>query len=103
WGRLKAQESAALQSLQRLQSELPSDRQAVRALHARLDMDDKTIEKGLAVRRAELREIEKDLDRLTREREQTQGELGKTDTLLREQDLVQSHARQTVAKALKVL
>jgi DNA repair protein SbcC/Rad50 len=103
WSRLKAQESASLQSLNRLQAELPADREKVRQEHTSLEGEEKALEKGLTARRAEVKEIERDLERLTKEREQAQAQLGDADRKVKEQELVQQHARQSIATALKLV
>ena len=53
WHRLKTQEAASLQSLGRLKADLPGDPQAVRADHARLDGDERSLQKSLEVNRAQ--------------------------------------------------
>jgi exonuclease SbcC len=103
WSRLKAQESASLQSLNRLQNELPADREKVRQEHTSLEGEEKALEKGLTARRAEVKEIERDLERLTKERDQTQAQLSDADRKVKEQELVQQHARQSIATALKLV
>jgi exonuclease SbcC len=103
WGNLKAQEASILQNLNRLQAELPADRQAVRSLHARLDNEEKALEKTLHTQRADLKEIEAELDRLNRERDQTRAHLADADTQLKRQEVVQQHAQQTIAKVRKSL
>jgi DNA repair exonuclease SbcCD ATPase subunit len=103
WGRLQAQEAAALQILQRLQAELPADRPKVRQEHARLQSEDAALERGLAAQRAELQEAERDFDRLTRDREQAQAQRNDVDTQLAEQALIRRHAEQTLARAQKAL
>jgi hypothetical protein len=103
WSRLKAQESASLQSLNRLQNELPADREKVRQDHTSLEVEEKALAKGLSARRAEVKEIERDLERLTKEREQAQAQLSDADRKVKEQELVQQHARQSIATALKLV
>jgi exonuclease SbcC len=103
WNRFKAQESASLQSLKRLRAELPADPQAVRVEHARLDTDEKTLQKSLEVNRAQARDAEREAERLGKEREQALAHLAKIDADVKNQELVQQHARQRAEGAQKSL
>jgi DNA repair exonuclease SbcCD ATPase subunit len=103
WARLKAQESAALESLTRLLGELPADRQAVRSEHTQLELNEKAVFKTLDDNRALLREVETDLDRLGRERERAQAELASLDTQFKEQEVVQHAAQRNIGRTLKQL
>ena len=103
WHTFKAQEAASAQSLNRLKAELPADPQAVRADHARLDAEDRSVQKNLEANRAQARDAERDAERLTKEREQTQAQLAKIDGELKNQELIQQHARQTTERTRKLL
>ncbi len=70
WHKWTTQEAAKLQELTRLRKELPNDPQEVRREHARLEAEEKSLEKNLAARRLEWKEVEADMERLTKEREQ---------------------------------
>jgi DNA repair exonuclease SbcCD ATPase subunit len=103
WATLKAREAAALQTLHRLQADLPTDRQAVRRDHANLEAEDKSLEKNVTAKRNELDQVARDLDRLAREQETIKAQVARTDGDLEKQDLVLSQARRTIDKALKEL
>lgn len=103
WARLKAQETTALSNLARLQADLPADHQSVRQEHERLDLEDKSLDANLSAARANLKEMDADIDRLTKEREQAQGQVSKIDAQIKEQELVRAHGQQGVARNLKAL
>jgi DNA repair exonuclease SbcCD ATPase subunit len=103
WQKLKTQEASKVQDISRLQTGLPTDRDAVRREHARLETEEKSLEKGLTAKRAELKETDAEVDRLTKQREETQSNLNKLDAELKNQELVQQHARQASTKAAKAL
>ncbi len=103
WSRLKAQEATCLASLNRLQAELPRDREAVRQEHASLEGEEKSLEKGLAARRGEVKDVEREVERLTKERDAAREQLAKAEGSVKEQELVQQHARQSVAVTLKLV
>jgi exonuclease SbcC len=103
WGRLQAQEAAARAALDRLQAELPADRQVVRNQHADLDARDRALDSSLRSLRVGLKEIEEEIDRLNREREQAQSHLARHETQLKEQELLQQQGLQGIDRHLKVL
>jgi DNA repair exonuclease SbcCD ATPase subunit len=103
WATLKAREAAALQTLNRLQTDLPADRQVVRREYASLEADDKSLEKNLLAKRGELELVGRDLDRLTKEQETVKGQIARADADLDKQDLILNQARRTIDKALKEL
>jgi exonuclease SbcC len=103
WGRLQAGEAAALKAMTRLQSELPADREALRQQHDELQLQDRTLEQSLRSQRTRVREIEAEVDRLTREREQAQAHLGEHATQLKNQEVVRQHAEQGIAAHVKTL
>jgi DNA repair exonuclease SbcCD ATPase subunit len=103
WARLQAREAAALQILRRLQAELPDDWPKLRQEHAGLQSEDTILERDLAAKRAGLQEAERDLDRLTREREQAHTQRVGLDGSLKEEEVVGRHAEQALAKLLKAL
>src|SRR6185437_16906776 len=53
--------------------------------------------------RANLKEMDADIDRVTREREQAQAQVSKIDAQVKEQELVRAHGQQGVARNLKAL
>jgi exonuclease SbcC len=103
WSQLKAQEIQALENLTRLLRDLPTDRQALRREHANLEAQEKALFKSVDACRHQVSETEKEVDRLTRERDQVQTELTRTDTRLKEQQLVQQNAERNLAAQLKAL
>jgi exonuclease SbcC len=103
WAKFKEREAGCLQNLNRLQSELPSDRQAVRQEHVELEAQEKSLDKALEAKRAQVKEADKELDRFSREREKEQLQLVEIDGQVKKQQVVREHAQQTLAKALKAL
>jgi exonuclease SbcC len=103
WAKLKAQESAALEQVNRLLNELPADRQSVRKEHANYEAQEKSLFHALDTHRAAVREAEAEVDRLSRERERAQTELNALDGQLREQEMIQSNAQRGITNQLKQL
>src|SRR5262249_40125634 len=67
WNRLKSQESAARQNVDRLAKELPAERGTVRGEHARLEAEEAGLAATLHAKREELDVAHKEHDRLTKE------------------------------------
>lgn len=103
WGRLKGQEVSLMQTLARLKKELPADHDQLRADHADLEVEQQTLEKNLAARRTDLKKLEADLDRQTREREQAQTQVSQHEARIKEQGLVRKHAEEAVEQMRKLL
>jgi DNA repair exonuclease SbcCD ATPase subunit len=103
WSRLQAQETAALTNLARLKKELPPDRDAMRQEYAALTAEEKTLEKNLAAKREELRENERETDRLTKERDAVQKQQVDQDGKLKQQEVIRDHALQTGTQLMKAL
>jgi exonuclease SbcC len=103
WHKLTTQEASKLQEIARLQKELPADREEIRREHGRLEADEKSVEKSLAAKRLEMKELEAEGERLTKEREQARAATGKCDAELKQQELVQQHAQQTLTRARAAL
>ncbi len=103
WHRLATQEAAKLQELTRLRKDLPNEPQEVRREHARLEAEEKSLEKNLAARRLELKEAEADLERLTKEREQAQAELGRCEAALKQQEFLKQEAQKTLTRTRTLL
>ncbi len=103
WARCKAREEAALANLERLGQELPADRAALRQRHADAVAVEGVVERELENRRAELKEIDRDLEQQTRRREQFQGRQVALDGELKKQEVQREHAAQTIHRALKSL
>jgi DNA repair exonuclease SbcCD ATPase subunit len=103
WSQRKAQEETIRQTLARMEAELPADRAAMRRQHAKLESEDDSLDAGLAARRAELAATQKDLERLSREREQTQQQITSLQGQLNTEEARRQHCRQARARALKDL
>ena len=103
WHKLTTQEASKLQDVARLQKELPADPQEVRREHARLEADEKGLEKSLTAKRQELKELEAEAERLTKEREQAQAAAAKCEAELKKQELVREHAQQVWTRARAAL
>ena len=71
WAKLKTQENAVLATLQRLQTDLPPDRAAVRREHQECKLQDEVFRKSIAEHRAAIKETDRDLDRLSKDREKS--------------------------------
>jgi exonuclease SbcC len=103
WGRFTAQEAATLSGLNRLQAELPADRDAIRQHHTELDTRERSLETSLRSARSALKGVEETIDRLGREREQAQAQLARHDTHLKEQDTLRDQGLQGIDRHLKAL
>jgi exonuclease SbcC len=103
WSRLKIQEETTTQAIGRLLEQLPVDREAFRREHQRLVLQDQILEKDLTAHRAEIADRDKQLEKLTGNRDQTQAEIMGLEAQLKGQEEVQQHARQTMAKVIRVL
>jgi DNA repair exonuclease SbcCD ATPase subunit len=103
WNTGKARESAVRENLNRLQSELPANHKAMRAEHQRLENEDRVLQKNLEANRALARDVEQESDRLDKDRQQAQAHLDKIAADIRDQQLVEEHARRAVDRALKAL
>jgi exonuclease SbcC len=103
WGTLRAQEAATLEGVNRLLQELPADRQAVRKEHSNLELEEKGLFKALDAHRAQAGAVEAELDRLGRERERAQADLGALDAQLKQQELVRNNSARGTAQHLKQL
>jgi exonuclease SbcC len=103
WSTLQGQEASARQSLARLQAELPADRAQVRQEHVRLEAEEQALDKTLAARRTEVVATQEQLDRLSRERDQTQQQLAALQGQLTTQEATRLLCRQTLAQARKDL
>jgi exonuclease SbcC len=103
WNQLKARESAALATVTRLQSELPADRDSVRKLHNELKYQNEALDRELKSKRGAFFDSDKEIERLTKERDQAKNRANDCDHQLKDQELVRQHARQAVATNLKAL
>src|SRR5439155_786281 len=64
WNKVKAQESASLQTWQRLKADLPADPQSVRKDHRALEAEEQSLQKNLEINRALARETEREIERI---------------------------------------
>jgi exonuclease SbcC len=103
WVQCKAREESALDHLEHLRRELPADRAALRQRHDDAVKEETEAATQLEGRRAELKEIERELEQWTRKREQLQGRQVALDGELKKQEVQREHAAQTIARALKNL
>jgi DNA repair exonuclease SbcCD ATPase subunit len=103
WSQLKAQESQALDGLNRLLRDLPADRQAIRRQHADLEAEQMALFKSMDAHRSQVGEVEREIERLTRERDFAHGELSQMDTRLKQQQLVRQNAERNIQVHLKAL
>jgi exonuclease SbcC len=103
WAKFTEREAGCLQNLQRLRKELPADPQAVRQEHVDLEAAEKALDKDLEAKRRQVKEADREIDHLGRDREQSQMSLVETEGHVKRQQVVREHAQQTLAKALKLL
>jgi DNA repair protein SbcC/Rad50 len=103
WTTLMAQAAAAQQTLARLQADLPADRQGVRKEHVRLENEEQTLDRTLAAQRAQVIDLQKELDRLGQQRDQTHRLLADLQSRVSTAETSLRHGRQTLERALKDL
>ncbi len=103
WNRLQALAAAALNSLKRLTQDLPADREAIRREHTGLSAEEKTLDKHLAALREEMRNTERDAERLTKDRDAAQAQQVEMDGKLRQQEVTRDHSTQSAAQLVKAL
>jgi exonuclease SbcC len=103
WSKLKTQEADKLATLDRLQSGLPADHEAVRRMHTDLSVRLETLDKDLKVKRNQRKDADAEIERWTREREHWQGQLNYIDVELKKKELDGQKAREMIALNLKSL
>jgi DNA repair exonuclease SbcCD ATPase subunit len=103
WTKLKTRETDKLDALARLQAELPDDREAVRRGHTDLTVRAETLERDLKVQRGQLKDADADIDHLTHERDQAQGQLGRIEHQVKDRELERQHAQKSIAASQKTL
>ncbi|HEY7315546.1 MAG TPA: AAA family ATPase [Gemmataceae bacterium] len=103
WNHLKTREGDRLDALARLQNELPADREAVRRKHADLKLNLDALERELKTKRGQVKGIETETDRLTRERQREQERLDRINLELKKKELEGQSARQMIAANQKAL
>ncbi len=103
WNTLRAREAATLSILTRLRDELPADHESVRQQHTDLKLQNDALDRGLTSKRRSLTGGDKEIERLTREREQMQAKVNECNHHMKEQDLVRQHAGHSVSTNRKGL
>jgi exonuclease SbcC len=103
WGKLKTREETIQDSLDRLRAELPKDRLELRKRHADLMAEDTSLQGVLTARKGDLKEAEKDFDRVGRQRDQAQARQVEFDGEAKKQEVQREHAQQTISRVLKTL
>jgi DNA repair exonuclease SbcCD ATPase subunit len=103
WTGLRAQETSSMQKLQRLQADVPADRQKLRAEHVRLKADKQALDSSLLALRTALKEVEKDLDRLDRERQSLHRALTELDGQLNNETNTREHAQRAIRESMERL
>lgn len=103
WSHLKTRENDRLDTLARLQTELPADREAVRRKHADLKLNLDALERDLKTKRGQIKGIETETDRLARERQREQERLDRINLELKKKDLEGQSARQMIVANQKAL
>ncbi len=96
WQELKTRETSALESINRLRTELPSDPNEVRRKHSDLELEEKSLKPQLEENRNHLKDIEKEGKQLAGERDQTRDRVDRASTMLKEQELTRQHAQDTI-------
>jgi exonuclease SbcC len=103
WMRCKTREEMAQGNLERLRQELPADRAALRQRHTDAVAAEKNVARELETRRAELKEIDRDLEQHLRQRDGLHKQQVELDGKLKQQELQRDHAAGTIQRALKNL
>ncbi len=101
--KLKAQESQVLESLTRLNRELPNDHAQLRQQAAALEVREKSLFKDIDAKRLQLSEIDKEIEHLHQEREQVRAELARCESKIKEQQLIRDNADRSLANLVKQL
>ena len=103
WNTLSGQEAALRQTLERLRGELPGLPETIRQEYVRLETEQQALDHGLNALRVEALEVQKELDRLAREREQIQQRLNGLVAGLYTEERARQQYQQTLARADKKL
>ena len=103
WQKFKGREENLRQSLQRMESELPENRQTLRETHVKLETEEKSLEKSLKAVRTSLAEAHKDIDRRSLKREETQADLSTLRTKIRTEESSQVHCERELNRLIKHL
>ena len=83
--------------------DVPSNRQGLRREHQDLEAQEKALFKSVDAGREQKREVECEVERLTRKREHTHNAVKETDGKIKEQELIRDNARRGIASQKKLL
>jgi DNA repair exonuclease SbcCD ATPase subunit len=103
WGEHKGRESTVRDNLRRMQAELPADRRSLRQDHARLESEEQALQKSIEARRAQAVAAQREMDRLGKEREQTQAALAQIQGKLHTEEVRRQQSQQVLDRNLKEL
>ncbi len=103
WTTLKITESSILTLLNRLKTELPNNTNTLREEHAQLEAEKESLQKGIQVRRLQLKEVDADLDRLGKERDAIHKNQVVAEGEVRTEERVRQEAQLSLNRAKKSL
>jgi exonuclease SbcC len=102
-GQLQAQEQVARETLERFLRDLPADREGLRRDHASKEAEEKALFKQTDAQRVQLKDCDKDIEKLTREKETIVNQLSDTETKLKQHELMRDNARRGIDLQMKTL
>jgi exonuclease SbcC len=103
WNTFKTQEREKLATLERLQSALPAERETVRRRYTDFSLRLETLEKELRTQRSQLKDADRDIDRLTREWDQAKDQVKNIDLQLKDKERERHYAVQAIIANQKAL
>jgi DNA repair exonuclease SbcCD ATPase subunit len=103
WADLKSKETTILSTLERLLRDVPKDRPALRREHADLETQEKALFSALDACREQVKQVERDVSRLTAERDAAQKTLAGIDTRIKEYELTRGNAERVIDAQTKSL
>jgi DNA repair exonuclease SbcCD ATPase subunit len=103
WNLLKGREANLLQSMLRLQSELPKDRQALRTKHASLEAEEKALAHSLQAKHQLREQAQRELDQLNQQRERIRDALSHFHADIQTETKVEHTCQGALAKFLREL
>jgi DNA repair exonuclease SbcCD ATPase subunit len=103
WTTLKSQESALQATLKRLCADLPEDHAGLRGEHSELQTTSAALQQTIETHRVALKENDRDLDRLTKERDKTHQQWVEACGLIKQQEDSQHRADDNLTTTLKLL
>ncbi len=96
WTKLQVQINAIQTTVKRLLLDVPKDRQELRREHAKLESHEKSLFAGLDAARAMVKQVEREVAKLTTERDAARVTLGNIDTRTKEHELVRGNAERVI-------